>query len=272
MPHPIMRPASADLASDQPTVWLRVRIGSPYRERGRVWDSGAQLIARAPGAARSRGGNAMPIPIAAPPVATVSIGAIVAFLENEPSISSMNFYYSGIRIWPGIFRSNLPDALLRRKILCKTTMFIEDGAGASYDSQADIVKLRKGFNVSNIPDQGVLIHELTHAFLDMQMIPGLMRKTYEAVGYLTQATFLEMNGYNPLGNVKDILLAAQSIAVKTIIPGRYKITEDDAQRLEGVIARNPLYRKDPSNPVISNGFTRNARDSLVRSVTGDEIR
>lgn len=206
------------------------------------------------------------------PDASVSIAAIVAFLRNEPSISSMNFYYSGIRIWPSVFRNDLPNALLCRKILCKTTIWIEDGAAASYEPQADIVKLKKGFNISKIEDRAGLIHELTHASLDMQTIPGLMRKSSEAVAYLTQATYLELNGYDPTGNVKDILLAAQSIALKTIIPGKYNISNDDALRLEGVIARNPLYSRYPANPSISNGFTRNVRDAMVRGYTGDEIR
>ncbi|WP_137123878.1 hypothetical protein [Roseomonas sp. HF4] len=204
--------------------------------------------------------------------APVTLQQMTTFLQTEPAIQKLNFEFAGIRIWPEAYSKHLVNALSRGDIQCVGTNFIEDGASGSYSPELDIFKMRYSFNLKKVGDQALTIHELTHAFLDLTAQTGVTRKTSEAISYLAQATFLEINGYDPLGNVKDILNVALPIAQFTVIPGNYSVRAADVAALEAAVAANPLYAGRASEIFLANGFTRGRLASLQRLVAGSPAR
>jgi len=136
---------------------------------------------------------------------------IMTFLTSNPAIAKINFDFNGVKIWPGAYK-DVADAMDRGDILLTITRNIEAGASAAYNPETDEFKVSPSFDIRYPGSCAVLIHESTHAYLDRLSMGCLVVKTGEACGYLAQATFLELNGLDPLGNVADILTVAIGIA------------------------------------------------------------
>lgn len=194
-----------------------------------------------------------------------TIGAITRFLKTEPAIQKLNFEFNGVKIWPAAYTDHVVNALSNREVLCAVVSNVEDGAAGAYNPEVDVFKVKYEFDIQKIEDQPLTIHELTHAFLDIRAIAGLATITCEAICYLAQATFLEVNGYDPKGNVTNILVTAQSIARNTIIPGRYKVSSGEVGALEAAVKANPLYAGKASELFLSNGFTRGTKANFNRA-------
>lgn len=210
---------------------------------------------------------------------SASVNEIVYFLRSDAAIKALNFEFAGVNIWPEVYTHHVARALMDGEIRVAISDFIEDGAGGAYNPGIDVFKIRYAFNLKNVSDQALTVHEMTHAYLDMRAQAGMKTKTCEAICYLAQATFLEVKGYDPgaKANVAGILLAAQGIARNTVVAGpngqaRYKVSAADVAMLEAEVASNPLYAKHASELFVSNGFTRTVLASLRRDFVGQEVK
>lgn len=194
---------------------------------------------------------------------------ITRFLRTAPIIKKINFDFGGVKIWPEGYSKHVCNALDSGAIQVVVTNDIEAGAGGAYNSDTDTLKVRPSFSMSDPGCQGLVIHELAHALVDIQAIAGTKLMKAEGASYLAQATFLEDSGYSPgkSSNLFNILTIAQSIAVKTVLSGAYMVSATDVAALESSMLASPLYAGKASELFISNGMTRSVGASINRSIT-----
>ena len=182
---------------------------------------------------------------------------IVNFLKRDTTIPRLNFAFKSFKVYPSAYQNDVADAIDSEAI--KLAGAVKSGAGASYYMGFDTLDLRPGFSISNSSDQAYLVHECTHAHLDMQNTGVHSSHEDEAAAYIAEAMYLEALGKPPLGP-QPIRTIAQGIA-KGLLAGGYAVGGADVVILTAVIAAHPIY-KEPTYD--SNGFRRNFLKNWIR--------
>ena len=139
---------------------------------------------------------------------------------------------------------------------------VASGAAATYYFDLDRLELSPTFTLSKSDDRGYLVHECTHAHLDIQNLGKLSGYENEAVAYLVEAVYLEALGSPPISSIA-IRIVSHRVA-KTILSGTYTVPAKDADELVKKVAADPHY----SSPVLyeSNGFKRSLFRGLLRDL------
>ncbi|MGN6280571.1 hypothetical protein [Frateuria sp.] len=198
---------------------------------------------------------------------------VVRFLKGNAAITAVNFKFRGYKIWPGAYRTDVADAVARGDI--KIGSAVNKDAAASYRQDQDRLEIAPTANFSSTHDQGLILHECTHAILDMRAIGTHSGFEDEAVAYLAQAFFLTRTLGDaratpdipvPLSentkNGSGIYREAKRIAAKALRTGAYGIEEEDAANLVLLVTRHPHYQDAGEYP--SNRFRRTFLNNLVR--------
>ncbi|MDH6592780.1 hypothetical protein M2165_002669 [Variovorax sp. TBS-050B] len=183
---------------------------------------------------------------------------IVSFLKRDLNVARLNFAVRSLRVYPSAYQIDVADAIASGAF--KLGNAVSSGAGASYNMDTDIINLRDGFSISNASDQAFLVHECTHAHLDIQTTGKHSGHENEAAAYLAEAMYLEAAGQPQIGGqaVRNI---AHPIARK-LLAGRYAVEEADILALTAAVAAVDIYAKEPI--YTSNGFKRSMFYNWVR--------
>ncbi|MHB1056300.1 MAG: hypothetical protein ACYC0F_00275 [Rhodanobacter sp.] len=200
---------------------------------------------------------------------------VVRFLKTHPSINAVNFQFRGYKIWPAPYRTDVADAVASGDIKLGTA--VDSGAAATYRMDQDRLEILPTTNFASLRDQGYVLHECTHAVLDMRSIGEHSGFDDEAVAYLAQAFFLTRTLGDagttpdipvPLSNNDEggagIYREAKRIAAKAMRTGAYYIEEKDAANLVLLVASQSIYKKKPRYP--SNRFNRNLWRGFLRNI------
>ena len=199
---------------------------------------------------------------------------VIRFLTTNQAINAVNFQLKSYRIWPGIYRKDVADALCRGDIKIGT-MRQRGHIAASYQASLDFLSLLDTINLASLHDQGVILHECTHAALDMQALGYHSLAENEAVAYLAQAIFLvrssgellcEIDSHVPpkqnAANGADIYRVAARIARDLLGTRSYRVPDEDADSLINIIATHPNYANKPK--MRSDRFNRSALETVAR--------
>jgi hypothetical protein len=186
---------------------------------------------------------------------------IVRFLRTEPNISRLNYAFKTYKVYPSAYRKDVADAIDSEDI--KLGSGVAKGAGAQYYVDLDRMELRPGFTVTDWRDQAFLIHECTHAHLDIQNFGKHSGHENEAVAYLAEALYLEASGKPPLGP-QAIRVVAHRIARGLLASGNYAVAPTDVTDLVTEVAADPGY----SSTVyyVSDGFNRTLFRNVLRNL------
>jgi hypothetical protein len=162
------------------------------------------------------------------------------FLIKNPAIGSINFKLRSFKVYPTAYRRDVAYALKGERIRVRIKK-LDPGLGAQYYNGLDELCLSPSFKLSNYRDQAYLIHECTHAHLDIQNSGYHLFHENEAVGYVAEAIFLESIRKQPLSQHR-IRLLSHEIA-KRILAGQYVVSEPDTKALVLEISKHPGYTK-----------------------------
>jgi len=183
---------------------------------------------------------------------------IVTFLKRDPNIPRLNFAFKTYKVYPTAYQKDVADAIDSGEI--KVGTGVPSGAAASYYAEYDRLELSPSFSISNSHDQAFLVHECTHAHLDIQNLGKLSGHENEAVAYLAEAMYLEASGNPPISTIA-IRVVSHRIA-KDVLSGTYTVPAKDAAELVTEVAADPHY----SSTILfeSNGFNRSLFRSILR--------
>lgn len=183
---------------------------------------------------------------------------VVSFLKRDLNVARLNFALRTFRVYPTAYQIDVADAIASGAL--KLGDMVSDGAGASYNMDTDIINLRPGFSISDPSDQAFLVHECTHAHLDIQSSGKHSGHEDEAASYIAEAMFLEAAGQKQIGS-QPVRNIAHPIARK-LLAGRYAVEEADILALTAAVAAVETYAKKPVYR--SNGFNRSMFYNWVR--------
>lgn len=185
---------------------------------------------------------------------------IARFLRSNRYIGRINFAFGTYKVYPGAYQNKVADAIDNEDIMVRLKGTGSAAVGAAYDVLYDSLELSPSFSVANARDQGFLIHECTHAILDIQTLGSHSAYEDEAVGYLAEAVFLEAAGQPPLGS-QAIRTVSHGIA-RTVLAGTYWIPAAVCRTLTAEVARHPNYSSKVNYE--SNAFRRDLIHSILR--------
>jgi hypothetical protein len=183
---------------------------------------------------------------------------IVRFLRTHAHINQINFSFGSFKVYPSAYQKDVANAVASGEIKVRTKGASTASAGASYDMNYDSLELSPLFNLSLPRDQAFLIHECTHAHLDIQNTGTHSGHENEAVAYLAEAVFLEAARQPPLGS-ETIRTISHRLA-KMVLAKTYTISAGDVAALVFEVRKHPHY--SGSAAYNSNGFNR----SLIHRV------
>jgi hypothetical protein len=200
---------------------------------------------------------------------------VTHFLRTDRSIEAVNFKFRRYRIWPDAYRKNVADAVARGDIKLGTA--VGKNAAASYRGEQDRLEISPTANFASTKDLGLILHECTHAIIDMSAIGMHSGHEDEAVAYLAEALFLTRT-YGDARTTPDVPVPvgayiehgegirreARRIAAKALRNHTYDIEEPDCAHLVLLIAQHPHYQDKKRYP--SNRFQRSWFFSLVRNI------
>ena len=185
---------------------------------------------------------------------------IAQFLRTDKAINKLNFAFGRYKVYPSAYQRDVAGAVASGEIKVRTKGASSPAAGASYDRNYDSFELSPSFTITKRRDQGFLVHESTHAHLDIQSIGSHSGHEDEAVAYLAEAMFLEAAGAPPLGS-EAIRVVAHRIA-KSMLGGVYFVPGADVKALTAEVRKNPHYATQVTYN--SNGFKRGIIHMLLR--------
>jgi hypothetical protein len=185
---------------------------------------------------------------------------IAKFLRGNAAINRINFAYDTLKVYPSAYTKDVADAIASGAIKVRMKGAGGPAAGASYDTNYDSLELSPTFSITSSRDQAFIVHECTHAHLDIQHMGWHSAHADEAVAYLAEAIFLEASTQPPLGS-EAIRIVAHRIA-KTVLGGLYLIPAADCTALTAEVAKDPHYAS--TTKYNSNGFDRNLLLKLLR--------
>lgn len=169
---------------------------------------------------------------------------VVNFLRTDPNIAKVNFEFDGFRVYPSAYTADVADAVAKGRIGVRTSSALNKGAGASYDPKFNEFNLAPGFNLTKIEHKTLLLHEATHAHMDLQAVGRMAREKAEAIGYLAEAVFITAAGYNPLsawGTEGGFLRQQAAMMAEGVLGGAYAVPPSSAAALVGTVRNEQHY-------------------------------
>lgn len=185
---------------------------------------------------------------------------IAKFLTSNAFINRINFAFGKFKVYPSAYQKDVASVIASGEIKIRTSGASSSAAGASYDMKYDSLELSPTFSMASIRDQAFLVHECTHAHLDIQNTGAHSGHEDEAVAYLAEAIFLEAAGQPPLGS-ETIRIVSHRIA-KAVLSGLYLIPSADSADLTSEVAAHSHYASKVKYE--SNAFNRGFFQRMLR--------
>jgi hypothetical protein len=185
---------------------------------------------------------------------------IVQFLRTNAYINRLNFAFRSFKVYPSAYQKDVADAIASGEIKVRTKGASSAAAGASYDMNYDSLELSPMFRLTSSRDQAFLIHECTHAHLDIQNTGAHAGHENEAVAYLAEAVFLEAAGQPALG--PETIRTVSHRLARLVLARTYMIPPADATALVSEVSKHPNY--STTAKYNSNGFNRSLIHRILR--------
>lgn len=167
------------------------------------------------------------------------------WLATNKTIEKINFSIKGrYKVWPKMYQSDVSYAIKGDRILVEISdsyFQIEASYFPGFLIFGDKLTVPCNFDISDYRQQATIIHECTHAHIDMRSIGEHSGHEDEAVAYIAEATFLVALNKQPLDKT-SIRKLAYAIG-KKVVGGTYFVPDIDADGLIQAVARHPQYRK-----------------------------
>jgi len=188
---------------------------------------------------------------------------LMNFFGKDPQLPSIAFTLKGYAIAGGDAEKGyrrldrlIWDGKIRVNRRASDAGFKAAAKAASYFMGSDNFSLGSGFRAGGIYGQALLAHEGAHALIDLQKLGSIDRGVSEAIGYLAEAMWLSLTGYEAImdegSTPNPVRVEAMALAGKTLGGSNRQVADADADKLAALIRQNKQY-DDPS-PHISNGI------------------
>ena len=201
---------------------------------------------------------------------------VIQFLKTHRSIDAVNFKFRRYKIWPDGYRKNVASALASGDI--KIGSAVNDKAAATYRQDQDRLEISLTTNFASTEALGLILHECTHAIIDMSAIGIHSGYEDEAVAYIAEALFLARTEGQDRGTPHDpvplsanspdgegIRKEARRIAEKALRNNTYCFDVKDGANLVLLISEHPHYI-ERSKRYPSNRFHRNLFYNFLRNI------
>lgn len=185
----------------------------------------------------------------------------VKFLTANPFIRRLNFSFLRYKVYPSAYYADVANAIRSGDIKIHLKKENSRDVPGSYDPGFDSLDVVPDFNIGDWQDQAYLVHECTHAHLDIQNLGRCSGYENEAVAFLAEAVFLEASHKQPLGT-QSIRTVSHRLAKDLLLNSVYTVPQSAAAELVAEVKKHPHY----SSKVyfISNGFNRSMFQNLAR--------
>lgn len=138
--------------------------------------------------------------------------------------------------------------------------FVAAASGGVYESGTNTFEF--GYTTaSTLSQKALILHEATHALLDMMIAPGMKVEDSEAMAYIVQCQYARANntvagtrleGTNKQDPLDKIFSRAWKIAKK--ISTNRNPKEADYKKLKEAISKHPKYQSKYTDPVTWDGI------------------
>jgi hypothetical protein len=195
---------------------------------------------------------------------------ICDFLASNPAIRRIKFGFpaardgDSYRVYPEVYTTAVRTAIADGIIKVHISDALPASVGAQYSQSGDVLKVHPSFTISHPGNQAVVIHECTHAYLDMLNLGKVPSFEWEAVAYVAEAIFLGASGLRSSDPVSRHIREVAFRIAKDVLDGLYDLVPAGiAAALVSEIAKEPSYA-NASKTVNSNGFNRTVLDNIMR--------
>jgi hypothetical protein len=189
------------------------------------------------------------------------------FLVNNRCVQAINFFASGptrsYSIQPLDYR-HVADAIRDGHIQVRTKTTIPAGASAQYDFVFDAIELLPNFSLyAPVTNTAYIVHECTHAILDMKTIGDFSNWENEAVAFLAEAIYLEACQQPPLSS--DSMRQVSQRIAQGVLGGSRTVSRSEFSNLISAVRSHPLYAAPRT--ITSNSFNRSPLVGAIRYLT-----
>jgi hypothetical protein len=138
--------------------------------------------------------------------------------------------------------------------------FVAAASGGVYESGSNTFEF--GYTTaSTLPQKALILHEATHALLDIMIAPGMKVADSEAMAYIVQCQYAQANNTVPgtrlvgrrVGDPQDRVFSAAWKIAKKILANRQP-KDADYNKLKKAISKEPKYRSNFRDPVNWDGI------------------
>lgn len=200
---------------------------------------------------------------------------IVHFLRTDGAVARLDFSMMTYKIAPKDYR-DVATAIERGDILMSHRR-PAGGAAAAYNAGYDGLELQRGFKLGNGINAALLVHECTHAILDLRNIGSHSRYEDEAVAYVAEELFQLYERGTTISAKGSSHTAASgaaiyqaAIAIAKVIannPGNRNVPTHMAKTLVDAVRATPIYARNTPK-LVSNRFNRTFTEKCGRFIAG----
>jgi len=175
---------------------------------------------------------------------------IINFLDSNRHISKLNFRLKHHRISPSAYKRDVLNAIKNDDIEVEISSDLSKASAAAYQSGLfmwwdDRLKFPPEFSLQFVQNQGIVIHECTHAFFDFRNIGEHSLYANEATAYIAQYLFLQASGHLTAARRKRLIGFRRNAAqiASGILSGHSRVPDRAADNLIRLIASHPNYAR-----------------------------
>ena len=188
---------------------------------------------------------------------------IYLFLTTNKTIDRINFAFKGeeriYKVYPSAYKIDVANFIrdevieVKRDNISSQNYMESDAEYKSGGWSHDTLVFIPTFNITTPINQGIVIHECTHAHIDIQNIGSHSRFEDEATSWLAQAVYLcALKKYETKN--KPLLEKCEDAAIK-ILSGQYWVEKDYSVPIIREVAK--VYKEANSTTrLYSNGVWR----------------
>lgn len=186
------------------------------------------------------------------------LAPIVALLRSDP-VQKISFTGESVAI-SGHGYSGVADALASGVITIKEIATLPHNFDAGYSPKKNLLLLKPTINLSSVLVKALVVHEMTHAQIDLMRLPasrGLHRTEGEGLSYIAQLLYIFYSD----GDARNIpnnfrfFRVAEVIRRKISGSGRntYAVSADDMRELRNAVGQDSHYLRIRGMLVESDG-------------------
>ena len=182
---------------------------------------------------------------------------VTTFLRTEKHLEGINFRLGDLKVYTLGYR-DVADAIDREEILVHVKE-MDAGIAAQYFADLNVLELSETADIADPQQQALVVHECTHALLDLQVLGSISNYENEGAAYLAEALFLESAKAKPIGD-QSMRVWAHTIARWMRENRQFELPKGASRLLAEAVASHPHYAgtskygSDGVNPESQGGW------------------